>query len=275
MRVHEAIGHTLKRLGVEEIFGLTGDGNLRFSSYMADELGIRFYAARHEGGAVAMADGYARVSGRVGVASVTQGPGVTNTLTALTEAVKGNTPLLLLAGEPATRQQKHNQDLDQPAVYASVGAGVQRLRGAEHIVEDVAQAFNRARLESRPVAISFPADMQDMVCQAESLEDVRAAAIPASRPDAGAIEQLCELIAHAERPAIIGGRGAARTGAGPALSAIAKRIGAILATTAQAKGLFAGEPLYIGSSGCFASPVGSELLGQADLVLAFGASLTL
>jgi acetolactate synthase I/II/III large subunit len=84
MRVYEAIGETLKRLEAQATFGLMGDGNLRFMTYLADELGIPYYAARHEGGAVAMADGYARVTGRVGVCSVTQGPGVTNTLTALT-----------------------------------------------------------------------------------------------------------------------------------------------------------------------------------------------
>ena len=82
MRVYEAIGETLKRLEVQATFGLMGDGNLRFMTYLADELGIPYYAARHEGGAVAMADGYAIVTGRVGVCSVTQGPGVTNTLTA-------------------------------------------------------------------------------------------------------------------------------------------------------------------------------------------------
>jgi glyoxylate carboligase len=83
MRVYEAIGETLKKLEVRATFGLMGDGNLRFMTHLAHELGMPYYAARHEGGAVAMADGYARVTGQVGVCSVTQGPGVTNTLTAL------------------------------------------------------------------------------------------------------------------------------------------------------------------------------------------------
>ncbi len=83
MRVYEAIGETLKKLEVQATFGLMGDGNLRFMTHLAHELDMPYYAARHEGGAVAMADGYARVTGRVGVCSVTQGPGVTNTLTAL------------------------------------------------------------------------------------------------------------------------------------------------------------------------------------------------
>jgi thiamine pyrophosphate-dependent acetolactate synthase large subunit-like protein len=83
MRVYEAIGETLKKLEVQATFGLMGDGNLRFMTHLAEELGIPYYAARHEGGAVSMADGYARVSGKVGVCSVTQGPGVTNTERAL------------------------------------------------------------------------------------------------------------------------------------------------------------------------------------------------
>jgi acetolactate synthase I/II/III large subunit len=107
MRVYEAIGETLKKLEVRATFGLMGDGNLRFMTYLADTIGIPYYAARHEGGAVAMADGYARVTGRVGVCSVTQGPGVTNTLTALTEARKGSTPMLVLAGDTAARILRH------------------------------------------------------------------------------------------------------------------------------------------------------------------------
>ena len=64
MRVYEAIGETLKKLEVRATFGLMGDGNLRFMTHLADELGMPYYAARHEGGAVAMADGYARVTGQ-------------------------------------------------------------------------------------------------------------------------------------------------------------------------------------------------------------------
>ena len=124
MRVYEAIGETLKKLEVQATFGLMGDGNLRFMTYLADTIGIPYYAARHESGAVAMADGYARVTGRVGVCSVTQGPGVTNTLTALTEARKASTPMLLLAGDTAARILRHNQDVDQTAIFKSVGVTV-------------------------------------------------------------------------------------------------------------------------------------------------------
>ena len=135
MRVYEAIGETLKKLEVRATFGLMGDGNLRFMTHLAHELDMPYYAARHEGGAVAMADGYARVTGQVGVCSVTQGPGVTNTLTALTEARKAGTPMLLLAGDTAARILRHNQDVDQTAIFKSVGVTVARVRSPDTLVD--------------------------------------------------------------------------------------------------------------------------------------------
>ncbi|MGH7796935.1 MAG: thiamine pyrophosphate-binding protein [Candidatus Binatia bacterium] len=273
MRVYEAIGETLKRLEVQATFGLMGDGNLRFMTHLAHELGMPYYAARHEGGAVAMADGYARVTGRVGVCSVTQGPGVTNTLTALTEARKAGSPILLLAGDSPMRFVRHNQDVDQTAIFNSVGVAVERVRTPDTVIADVARAFNRAWASQRPIAIQFPTDMQDLQCDETQLRAVSAQRPPASCPPPEAIKLAADLCAGAKRPAIVAGRGAVRAGARQALERLAEQIGAIFATTAQAKGLFAGNPFYLGSSGGFASPLGERLLPEADLILAFGASL--
>jgi thiamine pyrophosphate-dependent acetolactate synthase large subunit-like protein len=164
MRVYEAIGETLKKLEVRATFGLMGDGNLRFMTHLAHELGMPYYAARHEGGAVAMADGYARVTGQVGVCSVTQGPGVTNTLTALTEARKAITPMLLLAGDTAARILRHNQDVDQTAIFKSVGVTVARVRSPDTLIIDLSRAFNQALALQQPIAISIPTDMQELAC---------------------------------------------------------------------------------------------------------------
>ena len=273
MRVYEAIGETLKKLDVRATFGLMGDGNLRFMTHLAHELGLPYYAARHEGGAVAMADGYARVTGKVGICSVTQGPGVTNTLTALTEARKAGSPLLLLAGDSPMRFVRHNQDVDQTAIFNSVGVAVERVRAPDTVIDDVARAFNRAWASQRPVAMQFPTDMQDLPCDANSLQGVSAQRPPASRPPPEAIKLAADFIVAAKRPAIIAGRGAVRAGAKQPIEKLAERIGALLATTAQAKGLLAGNPFYLGSSGGFASPLGEKFLPEADLILAFGASL--
>jgi thiamine pyrophosphate-dependent acetolactate synthase large subunit-like protein len=273
MRVYEAIGETLKKLEVQATFGLMGDGNLRFMTYLADTIGIPYYAARHESGAVAMADGYARVSGRVGVCSVTQGPGVTNTVTALTEARKASTPMLLLAGDTAARILRHNQDVDQTAIFKSVGVTVARVRSPETLMIDLSRAFNQALAMQQPIAISIPTDMQELPCEADGLEAVAVQASMPSRPPPAEIRRAVDLIASSKRPAIIAGRGAVRSNAREPLEHLAEQIGALLATTAQAKGLFAGNPFYVGSSGGFAWELGERLLSRADLILAFGASL--
>jgi len=137
------MGETLRRLGVKALFGLMGDGNMRFISHAADRLGLPYYGARHENCAVAMADGYARVSNRVGVCTVTQGPGVTNALSALNEARKAGTPLLFLAGETPGRMRGHHQQVDQAALFNALGAGIQKVRAAGTVAEDIARAYNR------------------------------------------------------------------------------------------------------------------------------------
>ncbi len=96
MKVAELVGRTLAELGVGHTFGVVGSGNFAVSNALV-AVGAGFVASRHEGGAITMADAYARVSGEVGVCSVHQGPGLTNAMTGLTEAAKSRTPLLLLA----------------------------------------------------------------------------------------------------------------------------------------------------------------------------------
>src|ERR687897_1749374 len=160
IKVYEAVAKTLGRLGVERAFGLVGSGNFGLVDHMTRNCGVAFYASRHEEAAVAMADGYARVSGKLGVCTVHQGPGVTNTLTALTEAVKNGTPMLLLAGDTATTALYQNLDVDQDAVVRSVGAGGEHIPGANTAAQDIARAVRRAKNERRPMVISLPIDVQ-------------------------------------------------------------------------------------------------------------------
>ena len=119
--VADAVGERLAALGVDTVFGLVGSGNLVVTNALRRG-GARFVAARHEGGAVGMADGWARVSGRVGICSVHQGPGLTNTVTGLAEAAKSRTPLLVLAGDTPAAALTSNFRIDQAGLAASVGA---------------------------------------------------------------------------------------------------------------------------------------------------------
>src|SRR4051812_47052474 len=116
----QVVGRTLAELGVRDAFGVLGSGNY-IAPLTAHAAGVAFHHARHEGGAICMADGYARVSGRVGVCSVHQGPGFTNVMTGLTEAAKSRTPLLLLAGEAPAAALRSNFRVDQAALATTVG----------------------------------------------------------------------------------------------------------------------------------------------------------
>src|ERR671932_1527037 len=115
MRVSEAIGRVLTDRGVEVFFGLVGSGNFAATTALY-AAGARFSSARHEGGAIMMADGYARACGKVGVCSVHQGPGFTNTLTGLTEAAKNRTPVLVLAADTPAETLWSNFRIDQAAI---------------------------------------------------------------------------------------------------------------------------------------------------------------
>ena len=273
MQVYQAIGKTLQRLGVDTAFGLIGSGNFRIINYMTEKCDIAYYASRHEAGAVSMADAYARVTGKLGVCTVHQGPGVTNTLTALAEAVKNRTPLLLLAGDTPTTSLYQNFDLDQSAVVRSVGAGVEHMRSTNTIVEYLTRAARRAEIEGRPIMVSVPVDLQEQSCEMESLPTFVEASMSNPRPPEEIISKAVYLLESASRPVIIAGRGAVEAGAREQLEMLGERIGALFATSAMAKGFFAENPFDLGISGGFSSSLAVRLIGEADLILAFGASL--
>lgn len=272
MRVYEALGAALGALGSDTAFGLVGGGNYALATAMVEQGGIAFHGLRHESAAVSAADGWARATRRLGLATSTQGPGLTNTLTALSEAVKSRTPLLVLAGDTATTAQYQNQDVDQARIAASVGAGTARLRSPALAVTDLAHAAWRAQRERRPVSLSLPLDVQMAECEDPRLPIPVPAPVPA-RPADAAVTDAVERMTAAHRPVVLAGRGVWYADAEDAVGALADRIGALLATTAVGNGLFAGHPHCLGISGGFASPLAAQLLGEADLVVAFGASL--
>jgi thiamine pyrophosphate-dependent acetolactate synthase large subunit-like protein len=271
--VGEVVGATLAQLGVDTVFGLLGSGNAIVTNALVAG-GATYYAARHEGGATAMAEGWARVTGRVGVASVHQGPGLTNTLTALAEAAKSRTPLLVLAGETPAAARRSNFRIDQHGLVESVGAMADRVHGPATAVADAARALRRAKVERRPVVLMLPIDIQTLPVPAAGRARPPTTPVPeAPAPRQAVIAEAAALVASARRPLIIGGRGAVLADAGEELEALGAHTGALLATSAVAKGLFAGLPYALGISGGFASPLAAELQPQADVVLAFGATL--
>ena len=271
MRVAEALGRAVAQLGVRDCFGLVGSGNFHVVNAMQAE-GVRFIAARQETGAVTMADAYARASGRLGVCSVHQGPGLTNAVTGLTEAAKSRTPLLLLAAE-ATNPLS-NFFLDVGALASAAGARHRRIGAADSAVSDLADAARLAVGERRAVLVTLPLDVQAAHCDPpDGLVEPSPPHVQA--PVAADVEALARLLASARQPLILAGRGAALSGARQPLERLADQTGALLATSAVADGMFSGNPWSLGISGGFATPLAAKLIAASDLIVAFGASLNM
>lgn len=273
MRVAHAIGEALAELGVTHAFGLIGSGNFELAHALVDA-GARFVACRHEGGGIVMADAYARVSGRVGVCTVHQGPGITNTITGLAEAAKSRTPMLVLAADTPAAAVRSNFRVDQRGLAESVGAGHDRLSGPGTAVADAHRAWRRARVERRPIVLSMPIDVQVAEAPAAALAP-EPALPPPPAPAPEAVERVARLLETADRPLLVAGRGAVLASAREPIEALADAAGGLLATSAVANGLFAGNPWSLGISGGFASPLAAELVRRADAVVSFGATLNM
>nr|WP_275585670.1 thiamine pyrophosphate-binding protein [Geodermatophilus sabuli] len=268
----EAVAELLAELGADVVFSLLGSGNFLLVQRMVSRHGVAHRWARHEAGVVAMADGWARATGRVGVCTLHQGPGLTNAVTALTEAAKAHTPLLVVVGDSSTTGTNlDNQRIDQEAFVRATGAGVERvLRGASALVQ-TRRAWVRAATERRPVVLVLPIDVQRETCRTGG--GVVLPEPSTTVPHEGALRRAADLLAAAQRPLVLAGRGAFGPGAEDAVLALGDRLGALFATTALGKGLFAGSPWCVGISGGFASPRARELIAQADLVVSVGATL--
>lgn len=273
--VAEATAELVGESGVRDFFGLVGSGNFAVTNGLIAG-GARFVPARHEGGAIAMADAYARVSGALGVCTLHQGPGLTNAITGLTEAVKSRTPLLVLAAETAAAAVNSNFRIDQARLVESIGAVAERLQSPASAAADASRALRRALSERRPVVLMMPLDVQAAEAPANRFHVLAGVSMARPGPAAAAgIGRLAEMVDRSERPLIIAGRGAVLAGARDALERLGETAGALLATSGVANGYFAGSPWSLGIAGGFATPAAAELIRQADLVLAFGASLNM
>jgi thiamine pyrophosphate-dependent acetolactate synthase large subunit-like protein len=278
---YELAAAQLHEAGLGTIFGLMGDANLDLLACAIERHGTRYFAARHESGAVAMADGYSRATGEIGVASVTSGPGFTNALTALTTAVRNGSRLLLVTGQIPLSQFSRNQRIDQFALTGPTGAGFVQVATRGELPGCVDRALALIESTRRPVVLNFLTPVLDgpapeaIAGTPERNPGARAAAVPSAdpAPDPDTLMAFAERLGKARRPVILVGRGAVDSGALPLLQELAERIGAVLVTTLCAKGAYEGHPSHFGLSGGFSHAGTVEVLERADLVAAFGASL--
>ncbi len=273
MKTSEAIAKAFQVEGTEVVFGLMGDANMDWMSDM-ESSGSRIVAVRNEAAAIAAAAGYSFTTGNVGVCSVTCGPGVTQTITPLIGAVRRGVPMVLVAGDVSIRYGQ--QYMDQRRLLEDCGATWLEVSSSGSALDVVYEAFYTARSKRTVVVLDvgydvftteYPWDWEYKAVPPKLVELQRVGADPA------VLAEIVASVSEAKMPIILAGTGAIHSGAAPALAALASRIGAILTTTLPAKGLFDGDPYSVGIAGAYASQFAEELFAEADLVLAFGASM--
>ncbi|MDN5763321.1 MAG: thiamine pyrophosphate-binding protein [Microlunatus sp.] len=270
MLVAELIGRTIGELGARRGFGVVGSGNFVVTNALRAG-GVPFTPSRHEGGAATMADAYARTSGLVGVLSVHQGCGLTNAMTGLAEAAKSRTPLLVLAADTTGSAIDSNFRIDQDTIVRSVGVVAERVHSASSAQTDLIRAYRTAAHGRRTVVLNLPLDVQ--AAEIEDPGSVEPLPPPRRFPPADSVARaLADVLRHSQRPVFLAGRGGLPYGS--ELAALADRVGALLATSAVAAGTFADEAYDLGICGGFATPLATELIADADAVVAWGCSLT-
>lgn len=262
----------LEGLGTEIVFGLPGVHNLPLWEALA-ETRIKLVGVRHEQTAGYAADGYARATGKLGVALVTTGPGAANTLGAVGEAMASAAPVLVIATDiPSTLRRPGvvrgvlHETSDQQAMFAPVTKGGFTVRAADQIGTTVHRAARLAlQPQSVPVYLGVPTDYLR-----ETVPHRRPPA-PHRKPD-GDVPDLARaeaLLSDAEHPLIWAGGGALRSGAGDAIGALAEKIAAPVITTFGARGLLPLDHPCLAPNPVHTPEVG-ELWDEADVVLAIG-----
>ena len=269
--IGEALIHLLEAHGVDTVFGIPGVHTVELYRGLARSK-IRHVTPRHEQGAGFMADGYARASGKPGVAFIITGPGLTNTLTAMGQARADSVPMLVISGVNATdtlgKGLGHLHELpDQRGMMEKVALFSQRITEAGELPAALARAFSLfSTARPGPVHIEIPIDV--MAMPAEGLRPARVETAP-PRADPAAIAEAATLIAAARQPVILAGGGAKRAEA--PLARLAERLDAPVIQTANARGLMHRHPLAVPASASLKAV--RALIAEADLVLAAGTEL--
>ncbi len=268
--VYQSIAQALQDHQIDTMFGLMGDANLFMVDHYVRQCGGTFIPVAIEGSSVLMALAYAKVSGQVGVATVTHGPALTNCITAIVEGVRARMPMLLLAGDTPVSNPQNLQNIDQRELIKTTGAGFIQLRSPETLSADIAQAIYRTQTEKRPIVVNMPADfMWQEVAHKKIILPVFDT--PRLVPEGEHFDNALGMIASAKRPVILAGAGAIE--AKDSLVALADRLEAPVATTLKAKGMFNDHPYNMDIFGTLSTDATYDLIAKSDCIVCFGTSL--
>jgi acetolactate synthase-1/2/3 large subunit len=278
---YQVLVDDMKALGVEQVFGLMSDDTAVFATAL-DSSGIRFYGARHENNAIAMAEGYSYGTGGLGVAVIGRGPATANGLHATTYASRSGSRVLIIFGEQAASSGTVNtlgpdyKGFNSTGVLGAAGIRTFVATSPETARGALADAANAA-LQGGAAALLLPVNVQlaELDLAKATPPPALARPRPPAPPRAQAIEAAAALLRQSRKPVILAGLGAHRAGAKAEIEQLADRTGALLATSARGKDMFHGHPANLGIVGSFSHSAARRMIDQADCVVVFGAGLNL
>ena len=275
MRAVDAIMECLKAEGVEHVFGIPGGANLPTYDALYDA-GVRHIQCRHEQGAGHAAEGYAKASGRVGVALATSGPGATNLITPITDAMMDSVPTVFLTGQVRTDllgtdgfQEADIHGMTMPVVKHSL-----MIQDPRDIPRAIHEAFHVARTgRPGPVLVDIPQDLSRADIQYEPVTDVR---LPGYQPTtSGNVKQIrlaAKALANARRPVIYAGGGVINADASKELTELCLSDRFPVTCTLMGLGGFpAPHDQWIGMLGMHGTRAANYAMDEADLIVAIGA----
>jgi len=270
----EILWECLTREGVEVVFGYPGGANMPIYDAMLN-YPVHHVLVRHEQGAAHMADGYARASGKVGVAMATSGPGATNLVTGIATAMMDSSPVVFITGQVASHLIGGDafQETDVTGITLPITKHNYLVTRADEIAEVVREAFYIAR-SGRPGPVLIDICKNAQIEKAEFVypEEVR---LPGYQPPSHApkvdLLKAVELIEKARRPVILCGHGVIMSGAEEMLQILAVKTNTPVASTLLGLGAFpASHPLSLGMMGMHGEAHCNLAIQNADLLLAFG-----
>ena len=275
----EAILQVLTEEGVEVIFGYPGGAVLPIYDALFKSNNIRHILVRHEQAAVHAAEGYARSTGKTGVVLVTSGPGATNAVTGLTDALMDSIPLVCLTGQVPTPLIGNDafQEADTTGITRPCTKHNYLVKDASQLCDNLREAFHVASTgRPGPVVIDLPKDVQlaDVSITPKNVEKVTARYQPQTEPDRAAVRKAAELLANAKQPVIYGGGGIIN--AGPAASEKLRELVAMTGfpTTLTLMGLGAlpsTDPHFLGMLGMHGTYEANLTMYHCDVMLNVGA----
>jgi acetolactate synthase-1/2/3 large subunit len=271
----EIVWEMFKREGVEVVFGIPG-GAIMHTYHPRQDFGIHHVLMRHEQCAAHAADGYARVSGKVGVAMATSGPGATNLVTGIATAMMDSAPMVCITGQVPTSLIGTDafQETDITGITLPITKHNYLVTDVSELAETLHEAFYIARSgRPGPVLVDLPKDVQQ--AETEFVAPEEEPHLPGYRPsgagDADLIRQAAELINGAQRPVILAGQGVLMSGAMLELRTFVEKTRTPVALTLLGKGGFPeSHPLALGMMGMHGEAFVNQAIQEADLILAFG-----